>query len=253
MALSEIWRLYPVTRGRADDTYDEVWVEPRIRSGLVAISRPRDHVYAYSHHTGQPLTVRVTEPAQSVAVRIRWRDDLTVFSQFLDPQGRNWAVNQWEEVGRRTWIDVSLSTYDLTTPPVQPSGFTAPTGWTFQRGGVPVQQIAVTGLAINDGGHRVGFYTTIPEGGWTATGTPAVNTDWAAELPNGIDTKLRLRWVGTGPAPADGASLVTPTELAAGEFPSRNGWAFFVGPSVNDRSHMNQLAGTPVITLMDAG
>lgn len=55
----------------------------------------------------------LVEPEATITIRIRWRPDLSALARFVDPDSTLWFVNGFEEVGRRRFIDVSLSSYGL--------------------------------------------------------------------------------------------------------------------------------------------
>ena len=109
----------------------------------------------------------IRSPLSTVVVRMRWRSDVGLDSQFTDEQGRQWRVNESREVGRRRYLDVAVSTYDLPDTPA-PAGFVAgevPAGWHLRyRGGGYVDRLTVRD--VDASGPLVSFDVTIPDGGY---------------------------------------------------------------------------------------
>ena len=195
MALSDVWTLLANARGQADDVRELVWVDPAVRSGIVAVPRPREVVAFYAKVAGGnvPHNVTIVDERSTRVLRMRWRDDLTARSVMIDPDGRNWYVNAFEAVGRRQWADVSLTTYDTLTAPDDDAMFTPPAGWPFRdAAGDPVQILTGWTGRFSEHGAILGFRHTIPVGGWTIVGNFDSSAPWLAELPNGRDIELTL-------------------------------------------------------------
>ena len=71
---------------------------------------------------------------------MRFRSDIVVgTSRVRDVDDRVWRINETREVGRRRWLDVAMSSYDLPAD-VDPDGdslagdpaFAPPSGWYLQ-------------------------------------------------------------------------------------------------------------------------
>ena len=124
MALDRIYRLFP--QGGTTDGVS-VWGSP-IESGLASVGESLD--------IGGVLFA----PSSNVTVRMRFRSDLVVgTSRVRDVDDRVWRINETREVGRRRWLDVAMSSYDLPDD-VDPDGdeqagdpdFIPPAGWFLQ-------------------------------------------------------------------------------------------------------------------------
>ena len=115
MAADRIWRLYPHAVDADDDAFVDVWVDVNVSSDLVVAERVRETVQGY--YRGSPITYAVVQAIQSRVVRIRYREDLTVRGVIVDEAGLNWFVDGWQEQGgRRQFLDVSCTAYDLVSP-----------------------------------------------------------------------------------------------------------------------------------------
>ena len=68
---------------------------------------------------GAPLQIGGQEyqPSSSQTIRVRYRSDLTTDALLRDAEGRIWRVAEWLEVGRRQWLDLACSTYQLAELP----------------------------------------------------------------------------------------------------------------------------------------
>ena len=132
MALSEIWNIVhgPVSR-------TPIWAERRLDSPLITV----------------PGDVRDGATALSTAtLRTRWRADIEIGAQLLDPHRRTWFVGELMEIGRRRYLDMSVATFpdaasvpipvDETPEPINPMmppvGYQAPLGWDIVADGDPV-------------------------------------------------------------------------------------------------------------------
>ena len=118
MGFDYVWQLKPNTAGQPDDVTRDVWVD---------LNR--------SDSTVVPYQISVdggTAPVASRTVRIRWIAGVSTRSTLRDPEGNTWAVRDYQEVGRRKWIDLSVQAIDLQTGPddveTVPSS-DAPAGW----------------------------------------------------------------------------------------------------------------------------
>ena len=101
MALNELWTFDAF---QSDSALPRpVWVERRHQGGGVDVA-----VRLRSNASGE-----LVEPEANVTVRIRWRGDVSALARLVDPTGRLWFVNGYVEVGRRQWIDLSLSAFGL--------------------------------------------------------------------------------------------------------------------------------------------
>lgn len=117
--LDRIYRLFP---GGASGVFADVWVTPTLSGALATVGEQVDDggiIYA---------------PLSTVTIRTRYRTDVSQRSRWRDETGRVWRTNEIAEVGRRQWLDVSLSTYDIPAPVEDgdPS-FVPPTGWLLQH------------------------------------------------------------------------------------------------------------------------
>lgn len=214
MAADRIWRLFPLAPGRPDLEEFAVWVEP-VREIAVA-PLVRTVTRQYFHPFGAFRSYQVREPRATITVRMRWRADVGIDALLVDDvgDGRTWAVNGVEEVGRRQWLDVSCTLYDIDEA-VQPSGmFTAPAGWTLQDAdGDPVQELTIGGRIFGSFGETLAVRFRVPAGGWQiAQGfDPSVvyEVDPTTEVNGSIATgTMRFR---------NGAAADVQSNLAAGE------------------------------------
>ena len=124
MALDRIYRLFP--QGGTTDGIS-VWGSP-IESGLASVGESLD------------IDGVLFAPSSNVTIRMRWRNDILVgTSRVRDVDDRVWRINEFREVGRRRWLDVAMSSYDLPAD-VDPDGdslagdpdFVPPAGWYLQ-------------------------------------------------------------------------------------------------------------------------
>ena len=162
--LDRVYRLFPTGTGPSVN----VWAGHSFASGLATVGQQIDQ--------GGKLYA----PLSTVVVRVRWRPDVTTESRLIDGDGRLWRVNETLEVGRRRWLDVSVSTYDLPAPSVVawPEG-QQPAGWRVQwrtgagARGVPIPPRYVAEVVIGESfaadGLRV-FRALIPAPGWAVAG-----------------------------------------------------------------------------------
>ena len=120
----------------------------------------------------------LVEPEANVTVRIRWRGDVSALARLVDPTGRLWFVNGYVEVGRRQWIDLSLSAFGLLlsggadSPAASP-----PAGWQWQdAGGVWVNSLVIRRFfdfrqhPVNDGNSANYWAFTVTAGDWQLAG-----------------------------------------------------------------------------------
>ena len=195
MAADRIWRLYPHAVDADDDAFEDVWIDVAAASDLVVTERQRDVVTGYLR--GSPITYSVEQAIQSRIVRIRYREDLTVRGVFVDQAGVNWFIDGWSEVGRRRFLDVGCTAYDLVSP-VQtgtgtPDGVmpTAVPGWHLQDAdGEPLLQF--DGAAVVTRYDRRGFPSRVQINvgmGWQiASGESfAADDEFEGELSDGTD------------------------------------------------------------------
>ena len=161
MALDRVWQLFPRQVGGDEAETTDIWVEQRFDSPIA--------VAPISRTTTGGLPV---QPNATTTIRTRYRRGLSLRSQFVDEDDVRWYTNGLAEIGRRQWIDLSVSAYDVQTgqdvpDPMTPSGFTAPAGWHLETpDGNPVQQLVVGGFGINDQARRSSLGFTVPPGGW---------------------------------------------------------------------------------------
>lgn len=181
MALDRIWQL------RIDgfiSALEPVWLGLESQSHLAGVGE--------SDTTG-------LRPLETVTVRMRWRPDLSLATVFHDPDLRPWYVNEVLEVGRRHWLDVSLSRYSFrpvfqTNIPEERTvpDSTPPDGWTLVDGqGDPVRVVRVEDAIFaqrQGGGGDFAFavFRFVRETGdtWGATGAypPGRGRTWDASL-----------------------------------------------------------------------
>ena len=199
MAADRIWRLYPHAVDADDDAFVDVWVDVNVASDLVVGERERTVVQGYLR--GSPITYSVEQAIQSRVVRIRYREDLTVRGVIVDENGVNWFVDGWQEQGgRRQFLDVSCTAYDLTsqitTGTGAPDGVapTAVPGWHLQDAdGNPLLEF--DGAAVRTRYGRRGFPEWVDihvgEGWQIASGEAfAVDDTFEGELADGTDITI---------------------------------------------------------------
>ncbi len=110
--LDRLWTFWPWGVRQSNQSYNpnkpasqsnqpdyQVWLTPQPDSPLAGVARDVSNFV----------------PESTISVRMRYRGDVRVRSQFTDPAGQEWYVNEWTEVGRRRFIDVSITNY---SPPV---------------------------------------------------------------------------------------------------------------------------------------
>ena len=130
MALDRIWTLYASPEdATASRNGKQVWLQFDPRSSLVAL----------------PSTILGDRtPIQTVTLRLRYRDDVTLRSVLVG-ENDTWFVQQTLQVGRRAFLDVVVSAYGPpaaeepsgpgpgapTWPPAPPDGATQQTGYTL--------------------------------------------------------------------------------------------------------------------------
>lgn len=122
MALDRVWTMFP---NGATDTEVDVWLQAGVlNTGLAGVGNQLSSL-------GLLYT-----PLSTVVLRTRYRDDVFAGVTLLrDRDNRIWHVNEVAEVGRRKWLDISASTYDIPNdgPRVVPvGGFVPPAGWFLQ-------------------------------------------------------------------------------------------------------------------------
>lgn len=86
-----------------------LWAENRLDSPLVSL--PLDRAV-------DGLTI----VRSTITLRTRFREDVDINDRFRGQDGRVWHVNELSELGRRRWLDVSVTNYqaDGYVPPVDP-------------------------------------------------------------------------------------------------------------------------------------
>lgn len=211
MPADRIWTFYPIAGGVDDDTHRTVWVELRPNAPITVAERIRQKVVSRAHGGGL-VRVSVNEAVVTTTVRARWFEDVSIESFFVDEQGRAWHVNGWQEVGRRHYLDLSVTAYSTGLPARDPAEFVAPAGWTLTLRGTTTPVTMLSGISVHFGDFATvaGFSVLIPEPGWTA-GAGLTRGPWPVEGPNGVDGTMQV--VGAG----DDAALALAANLAAGE------------------------------------
>ena len=201
MAADRIWRLYPHAVDADDDAHVDVWVNTAIASDLVVAERERTVVTGYLR--GSPISYSVTQSIQTRVVRIRYREDLSVRGVIVDEAGVNWFVDGWQEVGRRAFLDVSCTAYDLVSPIETGTGTppgempTAVAGWHLQDGnGNPLLEFDGETIRTIYGrrGLPDGIRLRLEDDWQIAQGEAfAVDDVFEGELSDGTDVRIRFR------------------------------------------------------------
>ena len=167
MALDRIVTIRPFAANEDDDTQVSAWAEVRSGDGL-AFAAKQVNLHDQFYQGAVPSDDGYVAPRSTQTLRIRWRSGLSLRSRFIDSDEVIWSVNGIEEVGRKQWLDVSLSSWDVVqTGGVTPGSFTPPVGWHLQSvAGVPVAEL--TGLVVkrDERALAIGLQATVPEGGW---------------------------------------------------------------------------------------
>ena len=196
MAADRIWKLYPVASGRPDSEFDRVWVEDTAQVAIAPL--PRDQVAVIE--SGVHILRNAGEPVSTRTLRIRYRVDISTDSLFEDESGRFWMVSGFEEVGRRRWLDVSVTHYELAqtvTPPdpvdpQMPSAAPQP-GWTLQdRTGAAVRVLTIASFVLNARASRVGVRFLVPAGGWEVGPGFDITATYSVEDAQGRDTLMTV-------------------------------------------------------------
>ena len=116
----------------------------------------------------QPLAVEgdaaSAGQARAVTVRMRWRE-LPIDSILVDRDGARWLVTQTQEIGRRRWLDVNLSTYRQPARETveQRADFIPPVGWGFTVDGLPWSRIEIATCTPHNAQDRGGTFV-VPAG-----------------------------------------------------------------------------------------
>ena len=146
------------------------------------------------------VTTRVLEdgdgviqvPESSKTIRIRWREDISALARWIDPYGREWLTDGFVEVGRRKFIDVSVSRFGFLVS--GGSGpFVAPDGWVLvdrESPPNPVQELVIDGfvggrtarVAASSSADAYGLNFKVPAGGWALS----ANFPLATEVDAGL-------------------------------------------------------------------
>ena len=234
MALDRIYDLH-VDGGENSET---IWVGHSVTSGLANIGEPVDQ--------GGVLY----QPRSSIVVRVRWRDDIQPHvTRLVDSQGRVWRVGETLEIGRRRWLDVSLSTYDLPgeQPVTDPEdvSFVPPEGWFLQwrrsggtgkhdTSGIYVSSLTVNLASVDDftGADTSIFDVVVPSPGWAValgllefTGSDGGSQLLGRQIPATSPTVPNLTHIGVTP---QAARAVASNNFDSGStFPTFTGGAFF--------------------------
>ena len=117
MAFDYIWDLEARAAGQDDTARQSVWVDLDRADAAV-----QPFVLQLSGATDIPVSSRVA--------RLRWIPGISTRSQLIDREGNRWVVRDLREVGRRKWIDLSISTIDVQTGPDETTVTgEAPEGW----------------------------------------------------------------------------------------------------------------------------
>ena len=210
-------------------TAEQVWASHAFGSGLATVGQQIDRGgILYS-------------PLSTVVLRVRYRTDINVESRWRDRDGRVWRTNEWLEVGRRRWLDVSISTYDLPTAEINVAAWPAgrqPVGWNLQwRAGsgvrdvpAPAQYVAelvIGNTLVDSDGQRL-FDVVIQAPGWAV----AEGLDlWLDPPAGGIDATVAGTTLTSFGLAADidraTAARVDANELdSGGHFPTVQGASF---------------------------
>jgi len=163
MALDRVWTL--LSTGQDDSTPERLWVRHANTSPLAGIGTARLFEDA---ETGDTVSI---SPVSTVTIRMRYRRDVSLVSVFRDPDGRSWFVNEMLEIGRRRWLDVSITTYEDATsalPMIPSRTFNPPTGW----GLVDEDNNAIGDLRIENNGTLIQFANNGYRG--TIAGAPTI-------------------------------------------------------------------------------
>ena len=201
MAADRIWRLYPHAVDADDDAFVDVWVDVNVSSDLVVAERVRETVQGY--YRGSPITYAVVQAIQSRVVRIRHRRDLTVRGVIVDEEDRNWFIDGWQDSGgRRKFLDVSATAYDLVSPIETGTGTpdgvapTAVPGWHLQDA-EGNELLQFDGAAVVTRYDRRGFPSTVQINvgeGWQIAAGEAfdIADEFEGELTDGEDVTIRF-------------------------------------------------------------
>ena len=224
-SLDRIYRLWPTGVGAAQT----VWASHTFGSGLATVGQQID------------LAGVLYAPLSTVVLRIRWRNDITTDTRWEDEDGRYWRTNEILEVGRRRFLDVSISTYDL--PDTTPAALLAwpegqqPVGWHIQWrtqgpgvNDVPTPGQYVAELVVRNSfvfGNQRLFDALIPSPGW---GVASGITRWLDPSNLSIPATSQgstLSSIGLYTAERESASLVASSNFNSGRpFPTPEGAGF---------------------------
>ena len=166
---NEQWRYEPF--GDSESGPRRIWVQRLPQYALSTSVRLRETVLEEPE-----------EPESTLTVRVRYQSDISTRGRFTDPDGREWYVNGFEEVGRRRrFVDVSLSYFGLllsedAIPPQQP-----PEGWRLEDADGWVATVRIGKfcdgnlrlISDNDVSRRRGFFVRVPSlpaTGWRVSG-----------------------------------------------------------------------------------
>ena len=132
MALDRLFSLY--RSGLSDTSPLKVWATPTERSAIVSTFDPS-----------------VGTPIESVVLRMRDRDDLTLSSVLTDEDGNIWIPSEIHHVGRHRFLDVAVTHYveaAITITPELPTTQTyqPQAGYTVTKDGAAVQNWVVAAI-----------------------------------------------------------------------------------------------------------
>ena len=132
MALDRLFSLY--RSGLSDTSPVKVWATPTERSAIVSTFDPS-----------------VGTPIESVVLRLRDRDDLTLSSVLTDDDGNIWIPSEIHHVGRHRFLDVAVTHYvgaALTITPDLPvtQNYMPQAGYTVTKDGAAVQNWIVASI-----------------------------------------------------------------------------------------------------------
>lgn len=184
MAFDYVWGLKPNAAGLPDGLVEQAWVD---------LDRADAEVQPFF------LSVAGEIPVSSRTVRIRWRPGISTRSVLVDGEGHSWRVADVQEVGRKRFIDLSVSTVDVQSGLDTPTT-TAPVGWHLvDADGSPVVRIDESLITPEYLGDRSANLGTTGKGfriwllsDWAFVETWAYDARIGAEI-GGVDCWLTFR------------------------------------------------------------
>ena len=134
MAFDYIWQITPNSAGAPDNVRHDVWVD---------LDRGDSQTVAFGLASGEV-------PVKSRTARLRWRPGVSTRSVLRSPDGNLWAVQDVREVGRRRFIDLSVTTVDVQTGIDTPQVASPDPNWKLvDASGDAIQSVPASRLARN--------------------------------------------------------------------------------------------------------